>query len=96
MPIAGKYLVTAQGRWTAFATAAGYKCLYVYVNGARQASNCEAPSTTAGFQIQQLMTVLPLTAGQAVTIRALNFTGGAGTFGSCSGIECGFTVTRLQ
>lgn len=95
VPSPGTYLITSQGRWTAFGTAAGYKCLYVYVDGGRRASNCEAPSTTAGFQIQQLTTVLTLPASSSIAIRALNFTGGAGTFGGCSSVECGFTVTKL-
>jgi C1q domain len=96
VPVAGVYLVTTTVRWQAFASAAGYRCLIVTTGTQNRALSCEAPSTTATFQIQPLSTVVTLNAGDEVSIRALQASGGAATIGASSGDNSMFTVTRLQ
>lgn len=94
VPRAGDYLVTTTVRFGAFAAGTGHRCIYVTVGTARRSVACDAPSTTASFQIQPLSTVLSLNAGDLVSIQAFQSSGAAVPMGSSG--ESDFTVTRLR
>jgi len=94
VPVSGIYAVTGTVRWSAFASGTGHKCAYVAVDDVRRHAVCEAPSTTASFQIQPLSTVLSLTAGDIVSILAFHNSGTNVTGANTS--EAMFTVTRIH
>jgi hypothetical protein len=95
VPAAGLYLVAASVRWQAFPVVAGYRCVFVRVDGEQRGTSCE-PTSGVTFMIQPISTVLNLQAGDVVTIAALQSSGGAGTVGASSGSGSFFTVTRLD
>lgn len=94
-PSAGLYLITAVVRWPVFAAAAGHHCIYINTAGTRTAMTCQAPSTTAGFIIQHVSTVISLSANAPVLIQAIQTSGAATNIGPSS-TESMFTVTRLR
>lgn len=95
VPTPGVYLVTANVRFQAFAAGGGYYCIAVELDASNRGTNCAEPSTTAGFQMRSISTAVTAPAGGVIRIRALNFSGGAGTVGPSS-LDSAFTVTRLQ
>jgi hypothetical protein len=98
VPSAGLYLITATVRWQPFATVNvnSYKCTFIFVGAStRAATTCDIPSS-AQFDIQNISTVTTLAAGDVLTIRAFQNSGGTGTVGTAGIADATWTVTRLR
>ncbi len=93
VPTAGVYMVTALARFQVFTAATGYACIGITVNGSNRGTACEPPSTSASFHIMSISTAVTVSAGDAVAVRALNFSGGTSTLGPSG--DSFFTVTRV-
>ena len=96
VPLAGVYLVTTSVRWPVFASGTGYKCVFIRVAGSSVSSNCDAPSTTAAFQIQTDSTVVTLAAADVLSIGVIQTSGGANNLGGGASTDTHFSVTRLR
>ncbi len=96
-PQAGLYLVTAAIRWQAFGAASGHKCIVLRVNGIPAgATVCEAPSTTAAFQIQHASSTFSLSVGDTLSVGGFQSSGVTATLGEASASDVHFSVTRLR
>lgn len=94
VPVTGTYHLSASARFEASSVVNGYYCLSVAVGGTSVQFTCAA-QTGATFEVPSLNTVRTLTAGQVVTVRALNASTGSQTV-SGIGSTSEFTITRLQ
>lgn len=95
-PSAGLYLVTTTTRWPAATASTGYVCTFIRVDGSTVSTTCAPPSTTASFQIQSGATVVNLATSAAISVSALNATGGTAPFGAGAAVDTHFSVTRLR
>ena len=90
----GLYLITSTVRWSIPAAAGSY-CLNIAVGNTTRATVCEPQAVATTLFLQTISTVVQLVAGDVVSLRALQSSGGAATV-VASGADNTFSVTRLR